>query len=70
MFLTDEETERITGYKLPAWQAKWLMKHGIPFTVAGSGRLNVLRAEIERRHSSGQAGVEQNPQPDFSAIEG
>ena len=37
---------------------------------AGSGRLNVLRAEIERRHSSGQAGVEQNPQPDFLAIEG
>lgn len=42
-FLDDEDLIRLTGYKRPADQARWLEGHSIPFLRNRLGRLVVRR---------------------------
>ena len=54
MFLSDDELFRLTDYKRPAEQRRWLLERGYRFDTGGSGRPKVLRVEIERHLTSGQ----------------
>ncbi|WP_062469151.1 DUF4224 domain-containing protein [Variovorax boronicumulans] len=47
MFLTDQELERLTGYKIKSRQIAWLRSQGIPFRVSGTGHPVVTRVAIE-----------------------
>ena len=51
MFLTRAELAELTGYQLPAWQARWLVAHGWCFERSISGRPIVLRSHAESRLS-------------------
>ncbi len=42
MFMTQNELATLTGYSLPAWQRRWLTKHGWIFDTARNGRVVVL----------------------------
>ena len=48
-FLTESEIERMTGYRQPAAQIRWLQKWRIRHTVSRSGRPNVTAAALEGR---------------------
>lgn len=49
-FLTDSELLDLTGYRIPAYQVKWLTKHGIRHWVNKAGRPAVPRSEIDGRN--------------------
>jgi len=49
MFLTADELAELTGYRLHAYQRRWLAAHGWKFEVAATGRPVVLRAHAESR---------------------
>ena len=51
MFLTRDELAELTGYQLPAWQARWLDAHHWRYERSISGRPIVLRAHAESRLS-------------------
>ena len=51
MFLTRAELAELTGYRLPAWQVRWLVAHGWRFERSITGRPIVLRAHAESRLS-------------------
>lgn len=51
MFLTRDELAELTGYQLPAWQARWLDAHNWRYERSISGRPIVLRAHAESRLS-------------------
>jgi hypothetical protein len=42
-FLDDDDLKRLTGYKRPADQARWLEDNGIPFILNRLGRPVVSR---------------------------
>lgn len=49
MFLTGDELKDLTGYKLAAYQIRWLREHGWIFEIARDGRPKVLRAHAIQR---------------------
>ena len=59
MFMTQDELATLTGYSLPAWQRRWLTKHGWIFDTARNGRVVVLRSYAESRLS----GTQVKPEP-------
>ncbi len=71
MFLTPDELSDLTGYVIPAYQARWLNRSGYPFELSASGRPKVLRAYVERRLGlSDVKGVQSVSEPDFSRWKG
>ena len=46
-FLDDADLLRLTGYKRPADQARWLEEHGIPFTRNSRGQI-VVRRDMDK----------------------
>lgn len=65
MFLTDPELQQLTGYVLPAAQARWLTTRGWRFERNRGGRVIVLRSYAERM--LGGAGPKE-PEPNFAAL--
>ena len=55
MFLTADDIEELTGYKLPAKQRQWLAANGYSFDVRADGRPVVSRAYYESRHAPTKA---------------
>lgn len=51
MWLTEDEVRELTGYKLPAYQRKWLEEHrkGLRFSVNRKGRIIIARDDIVAR---------------------
>ena len=47
IFLTSDEVEALTGFKLPARQAKWLSAKGWRFEINGNRRPIVARKYAE-----------------------
>ena len=43
MFLTATELAELTGYKLPAYQRRWLLARGWPHEVSAGGKPVVAR---------------------------
>lgn len=52
IYLDDRELERLTGYKRPADQFRWLERNGVPHTVNRLGR-PVVRKDMERTTARG-----------------
>ena len=67
MFLSAADLERLTGYKRPSAQARWLRRHGWKLTVNALGEPVVAIAEYNRRMIGGRAVSQE---PDFGAIHG
>lgn len=57
MFLTQDELSELTGYQLPAWQARWLVAHGWRFERSATGRPIVSRAHAESQLSNPEQAV-------------
>ena len=64
LFLTREELEELTGRKRASAQIRWLREHGYPVEESAAGRPVVLRAEVERRLSSGEPVRRSSPRWD------
>lgn len=64
LLLTDDELETLTGYKLAAYQRKWLTSRGWAFEVSAGGRPKVLRTHAEER----MGGKLREWAPDFSGL--
>ena len=47
MFLTRNEIQQLTGYKIPSAQIRWLQKNGILFRVGADGYPRILLSEVE-----------------------
>jgi hypothetical protein len=54
-FLDDNDLKRLTGYKRPADQARWLEEHGIPFILNRLGR-PVVRRDMQTDVSEPELG--------------
>jgi hypothetical protein len=64
LLLTADELEALTGYKLAAYQRKWLTARGWAFELSASGKPRVLRAHAEER----LGGKRREWKPDFSGL--
>lgn len=67
MFLIADELEELTGYVVPAYQAKWLNRNGYPFDMSAAGRPKVLRAYVDQRLGGiASSTTKAETKPDFS----
>ena len=57
MFLAHEDLVTLTGRKTRPSQCRWLDHEGIPYMVAATGRVQVLRAVVEQRLGIKSAGA-------------
>ena len=64
IFLTPEELQELTGRKRASAQIRWLKERGYPVEESAAGRPVVLRAEVERRLSSGEPARSSSPRWD------
>jgi hypothetical protein len=62
-FLDADQVHRLTGYRVAAYQIRWLQKQGITHWVRADGKPVVPRAAVE-----GRPPVPQRAQPDWSAV--
>lgn len=46
MFLSSKELEQLTGYKLAAYQRRWLERERIRYRVNGRGQVIVAQADV------------------------
>ena len=63
LFLTSEELEALTGYRVAARQIRWLQSQGITHLVSARRKPVVPRATIEGRAAPAPAKG-----PDWSAL--
>lgn len=49
MFLTTDELEQLTGYKVRPKQIQWLIEHGYKYELAAGGHPRVLRAHVHAK---------------------
>ncbi len=63
VLLSAEEIYGLTGYRLAAYQVRWLQRQGITHWVRADGKPSVPRAAIE-----GRAVQPSAPEPDWSAL--
>jgi hypothetical protein len=68
MFLTIEDIERLTGYKVYANQAQWLRTHGIKHMQNRYGQPLVTQKQIEEILESAPEKAKQRIQPDEAAL--
>lgn len=64
MFLTAEQLQDLTGYRLAAYQVKWLRKAGIRHFVRADGKPRVPVSAVQDATPGRRAPV----QPDFAAL--
>lgn len=72
MFLTNDEIQRLTGYKRPADQLRWLLHRGWLYELNAANRPIVLRSYADRKLSGNkQTGSNQvQITPNFAAVNG
>lgn len=74
VFLTPDEVKRLTGYKRPHDQRKWLLAHGWAFEFDCLGRPIIPREVMNKRFGlNGEATTVKTAQtkkwkPDFSKV--
>lgn len=49
MFLSPDDITELTGYKIPAYQIRWLRERGWVFEIGGDGRPKILTAHAMQR---------------------
>ena len=57
MFLTRAELAELTGYQLPAWQARWLDAHHWRYERSIKGDVIVLRTHAESQLSNPEQAI-------------
>lgn len=72
MFLTDDEIQRLTGYKRPVDQQRWLLHRGWLYEMNAAGRTIVLRSYADRKLSGNKTMGNHQVQitPNFEAVNG
>ncbi len=68
-FLSSDEIEALTGFKLPARQVGWLHTKGWRFEINGNRRPIVARKYAEKMLGCGEV-EESGYRPNFSAMQG
>ena len=68
-FLSSNEVEILTGFKLPSRQATWLHKKGWRFEINGNRRPIVARKYAEKMLGCG-VPEEKSYRPNFGALQG
>ena len=66
MFLSPADLTDLTGYQIPAYQARWLEKNGFPFELSAFRKPRVLKAYVEQRLGLASAKPLAQTEPDFS----
>lgn len=66
MFIEAADLAELTGYVVPAYQCRWLDRHGYPFELSRAGKPKVLKAYVEKRLGLTSASVTTKTEPDFS----
>jgi hypothetical protein len=64
-FLTQEDLEDLTGYKLPSKQAVILAQHKINYVERKDGKLRVTWDQVNKQGASAAANDESGFNPDF-----
>ena len=67
MLLTADELAKLTGYRQPSAQIRWLRAHGWRFVVNAQRRPIVDRSFYERR-LVGETSTSERVEPDFEAL--
>lgn len=66
MFLTSEELESLTGYKISSAQKRWLDRNFFEYAISAYGKPKVLRSFVEYRLGITEQQKPASNQPDFS----
>ena len=69
LFLTSDEIETLTGYKLPAHQTKWLRKKGWRFELNCNRKPIIARKYAEKMLGCASDTPESFPRPNFRALQ-
>lgn len=69
MFLSADELREMTGRLKRPEQEAWLREHGLAYTVSRAGKVNVLRALVERLHGLDSRAPARSDEPDFSVFD-
>lgn len=64
MFLTPDQLRELTGYRMPAYQVRWLQRNGVRHFVRADGRPSVPVEAV-----TGPAAAEAARKPEWRAIE-
>ena len=67
MFLSDEQVQRLTGYKQPAYQCRWLARNRVHFYQAADGRPIVTEDAI--RSPEGRKSGRRPSEPNYAALD-
>lgn len=67
MTLTAAELERLTGYKRPSAQLRWLRRKGFKADMNARGDVVLAVAEFSRKMVGGRAAQQE---PDWDALNG
>jgi hypothetical protein len=70
MFLTREEINQLTGYKIPSAQIRWLRSEEFKFKIAADGYPRVLKSEVEFQMGHGSDIINKNKKikPDIEGL--
>ncbi len=68
-FLSAEEVEVLTGFKLPSHQVRWLSRKGWRFEVNGNRKPIVARKYVEKMLGCISDLQDQLPKPNFRALQ-
>ncbi len=68
MFLTTTELIDLTGYKRASFQLRWLRESGFKCSVAGNGRINVLKSHIYVVMGGDGGRIKTDETPDAEAL--
>lgn len=69
LFLTPDELRDLTGLVIPAYQRRWLQRHGYPFETNASGKPKVLRIFLMQKLGMMQPpSMGMSQEPNFDAI--
>jgi hypothetical protein len=68
-FLTPEEVQELTGYKLNSAQRRWLTDRGWKHAISADGRPKVLRAEMEKHMLTGATRAPKQIEPNWAAMD-
>ncbi len=70
MFLSSAELAKLTGYRRPSAQARWLARNGWKFTMNGLSEPVVAVQEMSRRMVSGAGAAAARKEPNFGVLDG
>jgi len=65
MFLSDPEMQRLTGYRRPSTQARWLSRRGYRFEVNALGKIIMLSSAVDQKLSPSAASPKK---PNFEML--